>query len=330
MASHAKQRFPLAQTIAKPIEGPRRRSPIRPGFHQLEIFLKVVEARSFAAAARLLGISPPAVSQAIARLEEIYSGELFVRNRRAPLSLTPIGEAILPSARTLIDTVDRQIVRAAATATSQVGTLAVGFYPGISSGPLRDGIADFIAECPEVQLRLIEGMPGELNRQLSDGGIDVLFTAFMPDLATPTLVQESLWRERLVAVMSGGHELARRSRVSWADIVRERIVLRSSQGELTGYRAILQRVGDQPLDCEQHSVSRGAIFEMVALGLGVTISFPSACVERDGIVVRPIEDDSALVAIEAIWTEGDANPIRHRLLRHVRQHATLVEAASGP
>ena len=49
----------------------------------------------------------PAVSQAIARLEEIYSGEL-VRNRLAPLVLTPIGESILPSAHTLIDTVGRQ------------------------------------------------------------------------------------------------------------------------------------------------------------------------------------------------------------------------------
>ncbi len=301
-------------------------APIRPGFHQLDIFLKVVETRSFAAAARQIGISQPAVSQAIAKLEEIYSGELFVRNRRAPLGLTPIGEAILPSARTLIDTVDRQIVRAAATATSQIGMLTIGFYPGIASGPLHDGLADFIAECPKVRLRLIEGLPGELNRRLSEGGIDVVFTAFMPDLATPTRVQEPLWQERLVVVMPVGHELARRSRVSWADIARQRIILRASLGELTGYRAILQRIGDNSLDCEQHAVSRGGIFELVALGLGITISFPSASVERSDIVVRPIEDDSALVAIEVIWIEGDANPIRHRLLRHVRNRATRSDS----
>ena len=299
----------------------RWRPPVRPAFHQLELFLKVVETRSFAAAARQLGITQPAVSQAIARLEDIYSGELFVRNRRAPLSLTPIGEAILPSARILIDTIDRQIVRAAATATSQMGTLAIGFYPGLCSGPLRDGLGDFIAECPQVQFHLVEGMPGELHRKLSEGEIDVMFTALMPDLGTPTLVQEPLWRERLVAVMPAGHELARRSRVGWADVARQRMILRRSQGEPTGYRAILQRIGNRPLDCEQHAVSCGGIFELVALGLGITVSFPSACIERDDIVVRPIQDDSALVAIEAIWIEGDANPIRHRLIRLIRGRA---------
>lgn len=298
----------------------RGRSPTRPRFQQLNIFLKVVETRSFAAAARQLGISQPAVSQAIARLEEIYSGELFVRNRRAPLSLTPIGEAILPSARTLIDTVDRQIIRAAAAATSQIGTLRIGFYPGIASGPLRTGLADFIAECPDVQLRFVEGLPGELNRLLNNGSIDLMFTAFMPNLATPTIVQEPIWRERLAAVLPAGHELAHRSQIGWDDIAGQRVILRTSQSEFTGYRAILQRTGRQHLDCDQHEVSRGGIFELVALGLGITVTFPSACVTREGVVIRPISDDNAVVEIEAIWMEGDANPIRHRLLRVVRRN----------
>lgn len=308
-------------TYQAPDDPPRRTPPIRPAFHQIEVFLKVVETRSFVGAARQLGITQPAVSQTIARLEEIYSGELFVRNRRAPLTLTPIGEAILPSARTLIDTVDRQIVRAAATAISQVGTLSIGFYPGIASGPLREGLADFIAECPNVRLSFTEGLPGDLHRQLSEHSIDIIFTAFMPDLATPALVQEPLWQERLVAVLPEGHRLAHRPHLDWEDIAAQPIILRTSQGEIAGYRAILQRIGDQPIDCEQHAVSRGAILEMVALGLGITVSFPSACVSRTGIVTRPIEGENAVATIEAIWPEGDANPIRHRLVRHIRDRA---------
>lgn len=308
-----------------PEVAPRRISPIRPAFHQIEVFLKVVETRSFVGAARQLGITQPAVSQTIARLEDIYSGELFVRNRRAPLTLTPIGEAILPFARTLLDTIDRQIVRAAATAISQAGTLAIGFYPGIASGPLREGLADFIAECPRVRLSLTEGLPGDLHRQLSEHSIDIIFSAFMPDLATPALVQEPLWQERLVAVLPTRHPLARRSHLEWKDIAAQPIILRTLQGEIAGYRAILQRIGDQPIDCEQHAVSRGAILEMVALGLGITVSFPSACIPRTGIVTRPIEGENAVATIEAIWPDGDANPIRHRLVRHIRERAAASE-----
>lgn len=310
-----------------PYDAPRRISPIRPAFHQIEVFLTVVETRSFVGAARQLGITQPAVSQTIARLEDIYSGELFVRNRRAPLTLTPIGEAILPSARTLIDTVDRQIVRAAATAISQVGTLSLGFYPGLASGPLREGLADFIAECPKVGLRFAEGLPGDLHRQLSEHSIDIIFTAFMPDLSTPALVQEPLWQERLVAVLPASHPLAHRQRLGWDDIASQPIILRTSHGELAGYRAILQRIGDQPIDCEQHAVSRGALLEMVALGLGITVSFPSACIPRTGIVTRPIEGENAVATIEAIWPDGDANPIRHRLVRHIRERAVRSDIA---
>jgi LysR family hydrogen peroxide-inducible transcriptional activator len=308
-----------------PDETPSRSRQIRPAFHQIEVFLKVVETRSFVAAARQLGITQPAVSQTIHRLEDIYSGELFVRNRRAPLTLTPIGEAILPFARTLIDTVDRQIVRAAATAVSQVGALTIGFYPGMASGPLREGLADFIAECPGVHLRFAEGLPGDLHRQLSERSIDIMFTAFMPDMANPALVQEPLWQERLVAVLPAGHPLARRAGLSWDDIATQRIILRTAQGELAGYRAILQRIGDQPLDCEQHAVSRGALLEMVALGLGITVSFPSACIPRAGIVTRTIEGENAVATIEAIWPSGDANPIRHRLVRYIRERAAASD-----
>ena len=96
----------------------RRRSPIRPDFDQLETFLKVAELGSFAAAAHQLGISQPAVSQSIARLEALYGGDLFERRRGAPIALTPIGRAILPKARLLLFTADQQINRAISTLAS--------------------------------------------------------------------------------------------------------------------------------------------------------------------------------------------------------------------
>jgi DNA-binding MarR family transcriptional regulator len=134
---------------------------LRPELHQLEIFLKVVEARTFAGAARMMGRTQPAISQAIARLEEIYGGDLFERRRGALLELTPIGEAILPSARTILDTIDQQMLRAAAAAQSRAGNLTLGFMPGLIAGPLRAGIADFTAASPQVRLRLVEALPGE-------------------------------------------------------------------------------------------------------------------------------------------------------------------------
>lgn len=290
----------------------------RPEFHQLAIFLTVVETRSFTATARRMGRTQPAISQAVARLEEIYGGDLFERRRGVPLALTPIGEAILPSARTILDTVDRQMTCAAETAQGCLGTLTLGFSPGLSAGPLRSGVADFAAANPKVRLRMIEGFPDELHRQLSERKINLLIVALMPDLADKTLLREPLWEERLIVALPATHHLVRQTALSWRDIASIPILLRTGHGESIAYRTLLSRVGAWPVECEQHAVSRDALFGMVGIGLGATILSESCQVPHSNVVFRPIDDENATVTIEAVWPKGDRNPLRHRLLNCIR------------
>jgi LysR family hydrogen peroxide-inducible transcriptional activator len=299
----------------------------RPDFRQLEIFLKVAETRSFAEAARKLDVSQPAVSQSIARLEELYGGDLFERRRGAPVALTPIGKAILPSAKLLLFTVDQQINRALATAQSTVGTLFVGFYPGLAHGPLSAGIAEFSTTRPHVQLRLVEASPSELYRQLNDRLVDIIFVALLPDLAGGGNMQEGLWKEHLMVVMRDDHPLATKESLRWDDLSASSIILRSHQGDLAAYRAIAARFGDRQFKCDLHDVSRSVLVEMVKVGIGVTITYSSAAVPRDGIVYRPISDKNAQISVDAIWPKDDRNPLRHRLLSCVRQHAVKTQNA---
>jgi LysR family hydrogen peroxide-inducible transcriptional activator len=312
--------------MTKRAPGTRRRPRgLRPDFNQLETFLKVAEARSFAEAARQLGISQPAVSQIIARLEELYGGDLFERQRGAPVALTPIGRAILPTVRLLLFTIDRQVGRALATAQSMTGSLAIGFYPGLGSSPLSAGIAEFHQACPEVQLRFVEASPSELHRQLNERILDITFTALLPELTGGAVVQERLWEEPLVVGIRDDHPLAVSENLRWADLSSHSILLRSHQGDLSAYRAVTSRAGDQPLDCELHDVSRSALIEMVRLGLGAAITLASATVPRDGIAFRPIVDENAFVGIDAVWPKDDRNPLRHRFLACVRKHASTIQ-----
>lgn len=291
----------------------------RPEFHQLAIFLRVVETGSFAGAARLIGRSQPAISQAIARLEEIYGGDLFERRRGARLALTPIGEAILPSARTILYTVDQQMVRAVETAQSRAGIVTLGFFPGLSAGPLREGISAFIAASPEVRLQMVEALPGELHRQLNERTIDLMVVAFLPDLASKTLEQEQLWTERLVVALPTTHNLADHASLSWEEIASMRVILRASPGEMIAFRSLLPRFGDRIIDCEQHAVSREALLDMVGIGIGATVIFESGVAPHNNVVFRPIDGENASVPIQAVWPKADGNPIRHQLLSQLRR-----------
>ena len=140
----------------------------RPAFDQLATFLTVAETGSFSAAARLTGRTQPAISQAIARLEDIYGGDLFERRRGAPLALTPIGEAILPSAQILLKTIDEQMGTAAEAASGEIGAVVVGVDPDIATGRHRGGLVAFAMANPAARLRTIEAPSAGRGAALGD------------------------------------------------------------------------------------------------------------------------------------------------------------------
>jgi LysR family hydrogen peroxide-inducible transcriptional activator len=294
---------------------------VRPDFNQLETFLKVAETRSFAEAARQLGVSQPAVSQTIARLEEIYGGDLFERRRGAPVALTLMGRAVLPKAKLLLFMVDTQIDRAITIAQSLTGSLTIGFHSGLASGPLNAGIAEFRESRPDVELRFVEASPTDLHRKLNERTIDIMFAALLPDLAGGPNVQERLWDEHLLVAMREDHPLVANDCLRWADISSLPIILHARQTDLSTYRAVAARMGEQPFECSMHDVSAGALMDLVKLGFGATILCASGAAPREGIVLRPIVDENARAWVEALWPKEDRNPLRHRLLVCVRKHA---------
>lgn len=287
------------------------------------MFVEVADARSFSGAARRTGRTQPAVSRAIGRLEELCGGDLFQRRPGAPLILTPVGEAILPTARLLLHTVDQMLLRATQAAQSRAGSLKLGVSTGLASGPLRAALADFARSCPDVQLRLIEGMPGELYSHLTDGAIDLMIAALMPDLASTAFTREALWEERLVVALTQDHPLTAKPTLDWSDIASLRIIELTSSAEFALDSALLRQIGERAIECEQHAVSRTMLLEMVAMGLGATIAFESAVTPRVGVAYRLIEDENALAVVEAIWPTSDGNPLRHRLLAAIRKHASM-------
>lgn len=92
--------------------------------HAIRVFVKAADAGGFAAAARALNMSPPAVTRAIATLEAHIGARLFTRTTRA-IKLTEIGQRYRDDCRRILADLAEAEAAAAGRYTSPSGRLVV-------------------------------------------------------------------------------------------------------------------------------------------------------------------------------------------------------------
>jgi DNA-binding transcriptional LysR family regulator len=137
----------------------------------LRTFVAVVGMRSFTRAAQSLGITQPAVSAQIKRLQQLLGGELM--DKSAPgVMLTPLGESVLGSARQMLAINDRILTLAAGPADTGA-TIRVGLPGDFVGHVLWRTVARSQEAQPNVGFHLKSGPSELLARELGQGDLDV-------------------------------------------------------------------------------------------------------------------------------------------------------------
>ncbi len=119
----------------------------------LQAFLRVVETRSFSAAASDLGVTQPAVSRQVAALESHFNTRLLHRTTSG-LSLTAEGERMMPMALHILESVEEL-----GDAVGSDGTTASGKVRLSAPAPmglyLSDRMGDLLSTHPKLSVELI-------------------------------------------------------------------------------------------------------------------------------------------------------------------------------
>jgi DNA-binding transcriptional LysR family regulator len=90
----------------------------------MRIFVKVAETESFAESARTMHMSAPAVTRAVAALEELIGARLFVRTTRS-VKMTEAGTRYFEDCRRILSDIAEAEAAAAGSYATPAGTLAV-------------------------------------------------------------------------------------------------------------------------------------------------------------------------------------------------------------
>ncbi|MCB1886005.1 MAG: LysR family transcriptional regulator [Rhodocyclaceae bacterium] len=136
---------------------------------EMQVFVAVAEAEGFAAGARRLGMSPPAVTRAVAALEERLGVRLLQRSTRR-VRLTEAGTRYLDDARRLLAEVDAADEAAAGINATPRGDLAVTASALFGQLFVMPGIVDYLNRYPETR---VDALFVDRVVNLIDEGIDV-------------------------------------------------------------------------------------------------------------------------------------------------------------
>ncbi|MER8369057.1 LysR family transcriptional regulator [Mesorhizobium sp. M1348] len=180
---------------------------------EIEVFVRVVEAGSFSAAARALRMTPSAVSKLIARLEARLGARLVSRSTRK-LQLTPEGAAFFDSGvRILADMAAAE--REAAAGAAPRGRLRINSYVPFGQHRLIPLLPRFLERYPEISVDLV----------LTDDVIDLMeeradVAIRAGPLGESRLVARKLGQSRVVVVAAPSYLEARGTPKTPADLDR--------------------------------------------------------------------------------------------------------------
>jgi DNA-binding transcriptional LysR family regulator len=147
---------------------------------QLEMFVAVVEERSFLRAAERVFRTQPAVSISVRKLEGKIGTPLFDRSHRRSGRLTTAGEVLYDYACRILVLRDEALSALKKKDTKPLGTLRVGLTGGVSFEWVPQLTKRFNQKHPGVRLEILYDNPVNFFRELTEGRLDVALLSGRP------------------------------------------------------------------------------------------------------------------------------------------------------
>jgi len=267
---------------------------------QLRYFVAVAELLSFTKAAARCHVSQPSLSQQIQKLERELGLQLLDRFGRKT-KLTDAGEVFYNRAAAALDAIDDAKTCVQNDLDWRKGAISIGAIHTIAPYLLPDVVSHLTRRFPQSRVTVEEQLTEELVANCLAGELDVGIVAL--PIAERRLRAELLFVENLVAVVPAESPLAKRKRLTLADVTSQPFVLLDDMHCLG--RQTIRLCADR--NCAPAVSCRTAqlltVQEFVALGQGVSL-VPEMAANRDRdkrLAYRTLDGPPVEREIGMIW-----------------------------
>lgn len=279
-------------------------------FQSLKVYVAVAEEQGFAAAARRLGMSPPAVTRAVANLEEYLNVKLLNRTTRY-VRATEAGLRYLEDARQILARLDTADEAAQGINAEPKGHLAVTAPVLFGRKFVMPGIVDYLQRYPGT---VVDALFLDRTVNLLEEGLDVgVRIGELPDSSMRAL---RVGQVHMVVVASSEYLAAHGSPSNPQELHEHNIIL-SSAGNFPQTWRFHPDWGDHPLRVTPRLTvtTNDAALEAAAEGFGITrvLSYQAAPFIEQGRLQLILQDfDPVPLPVNIIHREGRFTSARVR------------------
>jgi DNA-binding transcriptional LysR family regulator len=290
---------------------------------ELRVFVAVLEHRSFRKAATAMHITQPAVTKAIAGLEEMLGVKLFDRNANGVeptvhgLTFAPHAIAIFGELRSAAQ--ELAIVSSGAKGTLQIGTVAM---PALGFLPMA--VRRLVDAHPDIFVTVVEARETDLTDRLRKREIELAILRLALFNPGEDLQVTPLFEEKLCVLASRDHPLAARKRLTWADLLDQRWVMPPADSYFFDH--VRRTLTKLDLELPRHVVESvsihiqyGMVLHGGMLSFGLRSHVPLGP-GKDLLVQLPVDLPSITGAIGAVSLRArQPSPLAEQLIVHIRR-----------
>ena len=184
-------------------------------FHQLEIFVRVVEEKSFTKAAKKLFLSQPALSKSIRTLEEDLGTKLFERSAYG-LEVTEAGNLVYKYSKAAIEYYNDRIAEMRTAISPQKNILRIGIPPSAGTIFFSKLVYRFGLEHPQFDIQVTDISSRNASAMVQSDMLD-LGVVLLPFEDEATNVK-CVYSSEAALVVPEEHPLASREQVAFKEL----------------------------------------------------------------------------------------------------------------
>jgi DNA-binding transcriptional LysR family regulator len=185
----------------------------------LEHFLAAYEMGSLGKAAAKLGLSQPALSKSIRKLEAQLDLTLFHRTTKG-ITPTSYADTLARRSQAIQADIRNSVAELKSLKQGEVGEARIGIAPALAPHFIPEVVARIAVSHPSITITVVEALYEGISQGVVRGELDFALTNLPPRGVDPDLAWRELFRDRFVVCCGKAHPLAHKRRVQAAELLK--------------------------------------------------------------------------------------------------------------